>query len=440
MNETYWTWLGTAVLLLIIFVPYVITVRRSSKQQAMKRDHAIATGNNKPVAQHPRIDQSLCIGCSSCVISCPEGALGLIDGIAELVQPSKCVGHGICAEACPVSGIKIVLDPTKSTAEIPLLDETYESNVPNIYLIGELGGMALLRNAIFQGKHVIDSIAEKTKYQSQQRDHDLLDVVIVGAGAAGLSAGLRAIENELKFVLIEKEETPGGAILSYPRQKLVMTVPVEIPKYGWMRKKELSKEDLMDMWNLIIKKTGLIVQCNQKLENVVRENGHLLVQTQAGQQYRTNNVVLALGRRGTPRKLNVPGENSSKVTYQLIEAGKYENAKVMVVGAGDAGVEAAIGLSKQKGTSVSLINTGDSFAKTKPKNQERIQEAQDNARIKVYYNSKAKEIKDKSVIITTPEGEKEIDNDFVFVFAGGEMPTPFLKKIGIEFMQQERVF
>lgn len=439
MNESTWTWLVSAVLLLFIFVPYIIVVRRSSQKQVKKRAHAIASGADKPVAQHPRIDQSLCIGCSSCVIACPEGALGLIDGIAELVQPAKCVGHGICAEACPVSGIKIVLDPTKSTAEIPLLDETYESNVPNVYLIGELGGMALLRNAIFQGKHVIDSIAEKLKYQSSKKNKDVYDVAIVGAGAAGLSAGLRAIENELSYVLIEKEETPGGAILSYPRQKLVMTVPVEIPKYGWMRKKEVSKEELMDMWNLIIKKTGLAVRCNQKLENVIRENGHLVLQTQTGDQFRANNVVLALGRRGTPRKLNVPGENTAKVTYQLIEAGKYENCKVMVVGAGDAGVEAAIGLSKQKGTSVSLINMGDSFPRAKPKNQERIKEAEANGKITIYYNSQVKEIKERSVIIMTP-ADLEIDNDFVFVFAGGELPTPFLKKIGIEFMQKERVF
>lgn len=219
-----------------------------------------------------------------------------------------------------------------------------------------------------------------------------------------------------------------------------MTVPVEIPKYGWMRKKELSKEELMDMWNRIIKKTGLSVHCNQKLENVIRENGHLLIQTQTGEQFRANNVVLALGRRGTPRKLNVPGENSSKVTYQLIDAGKYEDCKVLVVGAGDAGVEAAIGLSKQKGSFVSLINTGDSFPRAKPKNQERIKEKEANGLITIHYNSQVKEIKDKSVIIVTPQGEKEIDNDFVFVFAGGEMPTPFLKKIGIEFTQKERVF
>ncbi len=440
MNESLWTLLLSVGLLLIIFVPYVVIVRRSSKKQQKKRDQAIALGKDKPVAQHPRVDQSLCIGCSSCVIACPEGALGLIDGVAELVLPAKCVGHGICAEACPVSGIKIVLNPTKSVAEIPLLDETYESNIPNVYLIGELGGMALLRNAIFQGKHVIDAISEKARYQASKRTAGVYDVAIVGAGAAGLSAGLRAIENELNYILIEKEDTPGGAILSYPRQKLVMTVPVEIPKYGWMRKKELSKEELLELWNHIIIKTGLSVQCNQKLENVTRENGHLRIQTASGAEFLANNLVLALGRRGTPRKLNVPGENTSKVTYQLIDAGKYENGKLLVVGAGDAGVEAAVGLSKQKGTVVSLVNTGDAFPKAKQKNQDRIKEAEANGLIKIFYNSTTKEIKEKSVIIQTTDGDKEIENDFVFVFAGGELPTPFLKKIGIEFMQKERVF
>jgi thioredoxin reductase len=193
MNESMWTLLVSVILLLIIFVPYVVHVKRSSKKQAKKRDHAIAMGADKPIAQHPRIDQSLCIGCSSCVIACPEGALGLI-------------------------------------------------------------------------------------------------------------------------------------------------------------------------------------------------------------------------------------------------------CKVMVVGAGDAGVEATIGLSKQKGTVVSLINTGDSFPRAKPKNQERIKDKEANGLVTIHYNSQLKEIKDRSVIVVTPQGEREIENDFVFVFAGGEMPTPFLKKIGIEFTQKERVF
>jgi thioredoxin reductase (NADPH) len=437
MSETTLTWISTVILFLLVIVPYALIVRRKSKKHEIKKNEAISRGQGNPIAQHPRIDESRCIGCGACVIACPETALGLIDGIAELVHPAKCVGHGVCAEACPVSGIKIVLDPARSTAELPVLDDNYQSNQPHIYLVGELGGMALIRNAIFQGKHAIDTIVATTV--EKNRDPDVYDVVIAGAGPAGLSAALRAMEHNLKFVVLEKEDSPGGAILSYPRQKLIMTVPVEIPKYGWMKKKEVSKEELLDLWTEIIKETGLEVQCGQKIENISSDGGTLVVESSTGKRYRAKDVVLAIGRRGSPRKLGVPGEQSAKVAYQLMDAKKYEQCHVMVVGAGDSGVEAAIGLSKQAGTTVTVINRGDSFARAKPKNQERILEAEKEKRITVIYNSAVSEITPNEVVVETPDGAKKIPNDFIFVFAGGELPTALLQKIGIGFIQKEKV-
>lgn len=440
MNETVLTVLLTILIFAIVFVPYYLRTRRKSRKYLAKKKEAISLGQDKPVAQHPLIDQTRCIGCAACVIACPEHALGIIDGIAELVHPGKCVGHGLCAEACPVSGIKIVLDPTKSTAELPLLDDQFQSNIPGLYLIGELGGMALIRNAVFQGRAVIDHIVEKMKFQAPAPHSGprLYDVAIVGAGPSGLSAALQAMERKLDYVLLEKEEHPGGAILSYPRQKLVMTVPVEIPKYGLLRKRELSKEELLSMWEEIIEKTHLRVNAGEKLEDVRKEADIFHVLSSGGHEYLARHVVLALGRRGTPRKLNVPGEDSSKVAYQLLEAVRYKQTRVMVVGAGDAGLEAAIALSKQDGTVVTLINRGENFLRAKPKNQERIAEAESAGRIKIFYNSGVFEIHDKTVIINTEDGSREIGNDFVFVFAGGELPTPFLKKIGIAFAQKER--
>lgn len=439
MNETLVTTILTVLIFTAVFLPYYLKTRRKSRKYQSRKQEAIALGQDKPVAQHPLIDQTRCIGCAACVIACPEHALGIIEGIAELVHPGKCVGHGLCAEACPVSGIKIVLDPAKSTAELPRLDESYQSNIPNLYLIGELGGMALIRNAIFQGRSVIETIVEKMKFQAPAPADGmhLYDVAIVGAGPSGLSAALQAMERKLDYVLIEKEHSPGGAILSYPRQKLVMTVPVEIPKYGLLRKRELSKEDLMTMWEDIIAKTGLQVQCGEKLENIRQEAGLFRIVT-TGNEYLARHVVLALGRRGTPRKLDVPGEDSPKVAYQLLEAVRYKHTRVMVVGAGDAGLEAAIALAKQEGTTVTMINRGENFAKAKPKNQERIAEAEATGRIKVFYNSHVFEIHEKTVTINTADGTRDVGNDFVFVFAGGEMPTPFLKKIGIEFATKER--
>ncbi len=438
MNESELTFLGGAVIIALIFIPYMIHTVRKSRANRSKRDESRALGKGKPVAQHPLIDHTRCIGCSSCVYACPEHALGIIDGVSELIQPAKCVGHGLCAEACPVSGIRIVLDPAVSTAEIPLLDENFQTTIPHLYLVGEIGGMALLRNAVYQGRSVIRTIADYIDSQRQDSPKDVHDVIIVGAGPAGLSAALQSAGLQLNYLLIEKESTPGGAILSYPRQKLVMTVPVEIPGHGWLKKRELSKEELLELWNGIIEKNHLQIRCGEKLENVIRDNGQFRVVTSAKNEYRALNVVLALGRRGTPRKLDVPGETLPKTAYQLLDPSGYERKRVAVVGAGDSAAEAAIALSRQKGTVVTVINRGGDFGKAKEKNQHRLQEAETNRYIKIYYNARIQEIREQSVIIIREQEITELPNDYCFVFAGGEMPTPFLKKIGIEFMKKER--
>ncbi len=438
MNETFLTAVITIALFVIVFLPYVVSVRKKRRHFENKKREAISLGHNKPVAQHPLINQSRCIGCSACVIACPEHALGMIDGIADLVYPGKCVGHGICAEACPVSGIQIVLDSTKSTAELPQLSESYESSIPNLYLIGELGGMALIRNAIFQGRTVSEHIAEKSG-KNLSRDSGIYDIVIVGAGPAGLSAALAAKAKGLRYLVLEKEESPGGAILSYPRQKLVMTTPVEIPEYGVLRKREVSKEELLTIWTEIVQKTGLQVSCGERLEDVKSNNGLFIVTTSAGHEYRGHHVVLALGRRGTPRKLDVPGETTSKVAYQLLEAVRYKHTRCIVVGAGDSAIEAAIALSKQVGTTVTVINRGLDFNRAKPKNRERIADAEKKGSIKIFFKATVQHIRDKTVDIQTPTGPVEVGNDFVFIFAGGELPTPFLKKIGIAFLHKEGV-
>ncbi|HNO12415.1 MAG TPA: 4Fe-4S binding protein, partial [bacterium] len=214
MSESLLTTIISIALFALVFIPYLWYTQKKRARFESKKREAITLGHDKPVAQHPLIDQSRCIGCAACVIACPEHALGMIDGLAELVYPAKCVGHGVCAEACPVSGIRIVLDPSKSTSELPLLDESFQSNIPNLFLIGELGGMALIRNAIFQGRSVIEYISENIRNaDNQTSSQEINDVIIVGAGPAGLSAGLMAKKNGLRYVVLEKESKAGGAIL-----------------------------------------------------------------------------------------------------------------------------------------------------------------------------------------------------------------------------------
>jgi len=436
MNEQLLTLVVTILLALLVVVPYWIMIRRRSRKHKANKELSASLGHGKPVAQHPRINERLCIGCGACTIVCPEKALGLIDGVAHLIHPAQCVGHGICAETCPVSAITIVLDPGLSTADLPLLDKNFESQVSRIYVIGELGGMALIRNAVAQGKQVADTIADQPP--QALASPDVCDLIIVGAGPAGLSAALRAMERGLKFVLIEKESSPGGTILNYPRQKLVLTAPLKIPFYGWLKKRELTKEELLKIWKDILDKTGVPVLAGKTLTGVRRQGDVLVAETADGTQIPGRNVVLALGRRAHPRKLGVPGEVSSKVTYQLLDAGQYKNSRVLVVGAGDSAIEAAIGLSLQKGTIVSLANRSDGFPKAKPQNRDRILQAAVQQRVRLFYNAEVADIRPAEVILKTLQGRETIANDYVIVLAGGELPTALLEKIGITFHEKPK--
>jgi thioredoxin reductase/Pyruvate/2-oxoacid:ferredoxin oxidoreductase delta subunit len=436
MNEKILTFAVMIFLLLLVMASYWILVRRRSRKHKAHMALAASLGHGKPIAQHPLINERMCIGCGACTIVCPEKALGLIDGVSHMVHPARCVGHGICAETCPVSAITIVLDPGSSTAGLPVLDTTFQSQVSRIYVIGELGGMALIRNAVSQGKQVVDTIAGQPR--PAPASSDAYDLIIVGAGPAGLSAALRAMERGLKFVIMEKESSPGGTILNYPRQKLVLTAPLKIPYYGWLKKRELTKEELMEIWKEILQTTGLPVLAGKTLSGVRREGELLIAETMDGSKIPGRNVVLALGRRAHPRKLGVPGESSAKVTYQLLDASQYRNSSVLVVGAGDSAIEAALGLSMQKGAIVALANRGDAFAKAKPRNRDRILEAAGQKRVQVFYNTEVADIGPAEVVLRTQHGSEAIANDYVIVLAGGELPTALLEKIGITFYQKPK--
>jgi thioredoxin reductase len=168
-------------------------------------------------------------------------------------------------------------------------------------------------------------------------------------------------------------QEPGGTILQYPRQKLVMTQPVEIPLFGTLKKEEYSKEFPSETWEEIIAKFNLNINTNEKVEKAQRSNVHFDVVTSNG-KYRSRNLVLAMGRRGAPRKLGVPGEEMPKVLYQLVDAHSYQNKHLLVVGGGDSAVEAAVGLGRQKGNKVSISYRQSKFARVKLKNEHRINE------------------------------------------------------------------
>jgi thioredoxin reductase (NADPH) len=387
-----------------------------------------------PKAQHPHIDNAYCIGCATCTTVCPEGdVLAMLGGKAVIVNGFKCIGHGLCADACPVGAITMVMASPSMGADMPTLTGEYETTVPNLFIVGELGGLALIKNAVNQGRECVDTILNRFTARGTARTMpDVHDLIIIGAGPAGIAASLRAIQHKLKYLTLERDEI-GGTVAKYPRQKLVMTSPVEFPMYGKFKKTELSKENLLAFWDKVLHRADFKVRTGQRVEDIKRDaNGIFTVKSQDA-EYKSHAVILALGRSGTPRKLGVKGEDLSKVMYRLIEADHYVNKRILVVGGGDSAVEAAMGLAHQVGNKVTLSYRQSQFSRIKERNATRVADSMKSGKIEVLFNSNPIEIKEQSVVIEVQGQTREIPNDFVWIFAGGTPPNDFLKKIGVGF-------
>jgi len=415
---------------LAIFVAwYAIRRRRMHVVSVTTRTEAHEAGLTEPASLHPVIDQKTCIGCGACIKACPEmpqhTVLGLIGGKADLVAPTECIGHGACRTACPVGAITLVFGTARRGVDLPRVSPWFETNVPGIFVAGELGGMGLIRNAVEQGRQAVAQIvARRPRGRGGQ-----LDLVIVGAGPAGFSASLAALSNKLRFATIEQESL-GGCVFQYPRGKLVMTQPATLPIIGKVSMSLTSKEQLLDFWLDAQRRTGLEIRCNERVESITRDGDGFVVRTPQG-EIRAAAVLLAVGRRGTPRKLGVPGEESSKVVYRLIDPEQYAHQRVLVVGGGDSALEAAASLA-ESGANVSLSYRGDAFQRAKTRNRERIAASVDNGTLRLLLKSEVKAIAADRVAIVQNSRGLHLGNDSVIVSAGGILPTDFLRAIGID--------
>lgn len=424
MSMSFTTWLYLVPLILALVLYY----RRHHKRETHYRarlTETLKSGIAEPLTLHPVIDTNKCIGSSACVRACPEHALGIVRGKAVMVEPDHCIGHGACEAACPVEAISLVFGTEKRGIDIPQIKPTFETNVPGIFIAGELGGMGLIRKGVDQGQRAIQTI-RKNKSQGSE-----LDVVIVGAGPAGISASLAAKEAGLRFVTIEQEDSLGGAIYQYPRAKVAMTAPMTLPIVGKFNKFEISKEELLAFWNKIIQQTGITVNFSERMDSLTKTGGTFAVKTPKT-TYQAKNVLLAIGRRGTPRKLGVPGEEQPKVVYRLIDAEQYRGMHVLVVGGGDSAAEAALAIAAEPGTTVTLSCRGDEiFTRPKEKNRQLLKQAVEKGRVKVALHCQVKEIQ-RDVVVLEQEGRQgQMKNDAVIVCAGGTLPTPMLKEIGV---------
>ena len=421
-----------ALLLVALVLRHVTRTRNRERAARVSASQAALDEAPGPQAQHPHIDLTWCIGCGACVTACPEGdVLAVLGGKAALVQGHRCIGHGLCAEACPVGAIEIVTAPPSTTTDLPVLSAEYESSIPNLFIAGELGGLALIKNAVNQGRDCVDTIAKRLRHSRDPRHADAVDLCVVGAGPAGLSASLRAAEHRLSCVTLEAEEF-GGTVARYPRQKLVLTSPVEFPLHGKFNRREISKEELLAFWQAAAAQAGFAVRTRERVEQITPgADGVFSVRTGEG-AYRARAVVLAIGRRGTPRKLGVPGEELPKVMYSLLDAATYTGRRILVVGGGDSAVEAAMGLAMQKGNRVTLSYRKAAFSRLKERNARRVQDCIRRGTIEMLFGSEVKEIRPGEVVLRVGHESRRLANEYVWVFAGGTPPNGFLTSIGVQ--------
>lgn len=406
--------------------------RHSSHHDASirTRNEALEAGLTEPASLHPVIDPTKCTGCKSCIAACPEmpghEVIGLIHGKAELINPTECIGHGACLTACPHGAITLVFGTERRGVDIPHVQSNFESNVPGIFIAGELGGMGLIRNAVEQGRQAVESIFES---RNQANGVDL-DLLVVGAGPAGFSASLAAMERGLKFKTVE-QETLGGTVAHYPRGKIVMTSPVQLPMVGQVKFRETTKEKLLEFWEHTERKTNVAINFKERVESISPVANGFEIQTNKD-RYCAHAVLLAIGRRGTPRKLGVPGEKLSKVTYRLTDPHQFKGQHVLVVGGGDSALEAAETISAIEGTTVTLSYRSDAFGRAKQKNRQKVEQAEKEGRLKVIFNSNVVSIDSDWVRLEQEGDEIVLKNEAVIISAGGILPTAFLQSMGID--------
>lgn len=420
------------ILCFVLIVFYLRKNKKKSRVTLKKVEIAKEEGLHEPVSLHPYIDLNTCIGSAACVAECPEkDILGIVNGKATVINTSNCVGHGACFHACPVEAITLRIGTESRGVDLPHINQNFETNMRGIYIAGELGGMGLIKNSVEQGQQAIDSIIKSKKTGVP----NVLDVAIIGAGPAGISATLACKKHKLSSVTLEQDSL-GGTVFTFPRSKIVMTSPMDLPLYGKAKLYDTSKDELLNLWNKVISEHQIEIKENTKVEDIVPiEGGLFKLLTTAGDEYIANNVLIAIGRRGSPRKLNIPGEESTKVAYRMLEPELISNKEVIVVGGGDSSIEAA--LLTMEANNVRLLVRTENLTRCKPKNRELITEANLINKVNIMYSTNLISISDTHCIIKT-DGEEavQVENDLVYIFAGGELPTGFLQKAGVEITKR----
>jgi thioredoxin reductase len=464
-----------------------------------------------PPYPHPVINTATCIGCHACVDACPHDVLAIVNGKSTPIAIEQCMEDTSCQVECPtVPKSCIVINTTKKIPErkVPNRDQKFMTNVPGVYLIGDVSGVPLIKNAINEGGAVVDYIAEDLKQTGANGNADY-DVAIIGIGPAGLSATALAKQRGLKYIALEQDQVVGTIQQTYQAGKYVYFNPADQSVNGGIKLEGpgAPKEEMIASWMDTVRSNGLAINEYESCKSVKAAGDLFIVETEQVKakrrgQYSARRIILAIGNRGMPMKLNVPGEDfkitvtgtelvmpsfcnkcgqqrigedkfcqscgnlfapklkertayeDEKVKYKLTDPNDYIGKHVMVVGAGNSAIEAAVDLAalrSEDGTritgwrdnTVTLIVRSNLKGDLKLGNKMMVYECIDEGKINARFGETIKEITPDEVVLMSarerdPKTAKEVarvKNDYVFALIGGEKPTKFLESIGIKIGQ-----
>jgi thioredoxin reductase len=451
-----------------------------------------------PPYPHPVIDPVLCIGCHACVEACPHDVLAIVNGVSTPIALDQCMEDTGCTVECPTSPKAcIVINGTKKIPprKVPARNQRLMTNVPGIYMVGDVSGVPLIKNALNEGAQVIDSIVEDLGKQGASSKAEY-DVAIIGIGPAGLSATAIAKQRGLKYIAVEQDKVV-STIQNYPAGKYVFFKPDTVqPKGGVpLDGPGNQKEVILGWWMSSMMQNGLQINEDESCKDIKSQDGFFTVTTEQGKlkekaTYTARAVILAIGNRGTPMKMRVTGEelkmrvqpgpvvarhcpkcgqarigkqlfcvrcgqklpvrtpgpmDDTKVKYKLSDPDDYVDKKCIVVGAGNSSIEAAVDLAgfKRDGdkitftrnNDVTLVVRSDFKGDLKLGNKMNIYDCMDAGKVKVLFRTEIKEITEKEVVLMDVRSKEEkarLANDYVFALIGGEKPTKFLEGIGVK--------
>jgi len=411
--------------------------RAHNRRWREELDEARRIGTDKPLSQHPHIDPHRCIACGCCARVCPEKVLAIVQGTARLVHASQCVGHAYCEQVCPVGAIIVGLGDIQSRSDVPLLTRDLESSIPRVFIAGELGGMALVRHGTNQGTRAVDAIARRLQStRSERASAGLADVLIVGCGPAGIAATLRARQLDLNYITIDRNGV-GGAVRKYPHNKVTMTQPVDVPLYGRLRRTKYRKQELLDLWEDLFARFGIAVRHDEEWTDVRPLSDGTLESTTSEGTIVSRYVILALGRRSTPRRLGVPGEELPHVSTHVDDPAGYLGESFLVVGGSDSAIEAAIALARESGRRVTLSYRRHEFFRVRRKNLECLNQLRKKGHLEVLFDSEVKRIERDHTVLAIHHDQEQIETTLptaaVFILIGGVLPFKLLRRIGIRF-------